>query len=240
MQYKHLSIEERESIQQGLWQCKSLRTIAKELGRHYSTLSREINRNLPPERFLYTPRLSHERALEKRKNRGRTDRLKNNNIRSYVINHLKLRWSPEQIANRITRDIPGAGISHEAIYQHVYHQIHRDGYGYLKPRCEDLRPYLRRKKKRRTHKGQRRCQRIFKPKGASINERPLIIDQRARLGDWEGDSLESTGYKPGINTLVERKTGLVLMTKLQDKTSQATVNAITTGYLFFPKKQGTV
>ena len=226
MQYKHLSVEEREQIQRGLWEHKSLRTIAQELGRQPSSIAREIERNLPKERFLYTPRLSHARALEKRQSRGRADRLKNDAIREYVVFHLKLRWSPEQIAHRIKKDMPGCRISHEAIYQFIYHQIHRKGYGYLKPGCQDLRIYLRRRKKRRTHQGMRRCQRIFKPRGTSINERPVIVSERARLGDWEGDTVESINHKPGINTLVERKTGFVFITKLDNKTSQATLEAV--------------
>ena len=234
--YKHLSIEERERIQQGLWQHKSLRNIAKELNRQSSSIAREISRNLPPEHFLYTPRLSHERALKKRKSRGRTDRLKNDAIREYVISHLKLRWSPEQISHRIQEDIPGAYISHEAIYQYIYHQIHRQGYGYPKPGCQDLRIYLRRRKKRRTHKGQRRCQRIFRPRGVSINERPEIINERMRLGDWEGDTVESIDHKPGVNTLVERKTGVVFITKLKNKTSQATLEAVDDRLSSLPKK----
>lgn len=236
MQYKHLSIEERERIQQGLWQHKSLRQIAKELGRQSSSIAREINRNLPAERFLYTPRLSHERSLEKRKSRGRTNRLKNDMIRGYVTSHLKLRWSPEQIANRIKEDIPGTCISHEAIYQYIYHQIHRDGWGLLRPGCQDLRNYLRRRKKRRTHKGQRRCQRIFKPRGISINERPLIINERMRLGDWEGDTISSKDNKPGANTLVERKTGVVLITKLRSKTSRATTEVVSFRMLALPER----
>ena len=236
MRYKHLSIEEREQIQQGLWQKKSLQQIARELGRQPSSISREIERNLPAERFLYTPRLSHERALKKRKSRGRQDRLKNDPIRQYVISHLKLRWSPEQISHRIQEDIPGTHISHEAIYQYVYNQIHRDGWGLLKPGCQDLRIYLRRRKKRRTHKGQRRCQRVFKERGTSINERPLIINQRERFGDWEGDTVASQDNGTGINSLVERKTGAVFITKLKDKTSRATTEAVGNRMLGLPRK----
>lgn len=169
MQYKHLSIEEREYIQQSLWEKKSIRRIAQELKRSPASVSREIQRNLPPEHFLYTPRVAHERALKKRKSRGRTERLKNMAVREYVVFHLKKRWSPEQIAGRIEEDLRET-ISHEAIYQFIYAQVHRDGYGELKPGHKDLRCYLRRKKKRRTKKGSRRCQRIFKAKGTSINE----------------------------------------------------------------------
>jgi IS30 family transposase len=225
MKYKHFTIEERELMQEMLWQKSSIRSIAATLGRNPSSVSREIQRNLPALRNRYTPRLAHQRALAKRKNRGRTKRLKNQQIRDYVVNHLKKRWSPEQISHRIQKDIQES-ISHEAIYQYIYHQIHQQGYGYLKPGCQDLRPYLRRRKKRRTHKGQRRCQRIFKPRGTSINERPQVINQRERLGDWEGDTVASKDNKTGINSLVERKTGIVFITKLRDKTSRATTEAI--------------
>ena len=225
MKYKHLTIEERELIQLKLWEKKSLRAIAGELGRPPSSVSREINPNLPAVNYQYTPRLAHFRALSNRKCRGRQDRLKNERVREYVIAHLKQRWSPEQIANTIESAV-GEKISHEAIYQYVYAQIHRGGYGWLKPNCQDLRPYLRRRKKRRTPGGARRCQRCFKPKGASISERPKEAEQRRRIGDWESDTVESRNHKSGINTLVDRRSGLVLITKLKGKTGEATANVV--------------
>jgi len=235
MKYKQLTIEEREKIQEMLWQKSSIRNIAIALKRSPSSVSREIKRNLPLERKVYAPRLAHKKALIKRKSRGRKDRLKNQRVRDYVIAHLKERWSPEQISGTVESEI-GESISHETIYQFIYYQIHKDGRGLLKPGCEDLRSYLRRRKKRRTHKGVRRCQRIFRPKGASISERPAIVEQRARLGDWESDSIESTDHKPGINTFVERKTGLVFITKLKSKTSEATISAIESRTKRLPKK----
>src|SRR3989344_3869713 len=98
MKYKHFSIEEREKIQEMIWQRSSIRIIAGALGRSPSSVSREIRRNKPPDYHRYTPRLAHERALIYRKRRGREKRLKNNTLREYVISHLKLGWSPEQIA----------------------------------------------------------------------------------------------------------------------------------------------
>lgn len=235
MRYKHFIIEEREIIQLMLWEKKSIREIGKKIGRPPSSVCREINRNLPPLRHQYTPRLAHERALIKRQSRGRTDRLKNQSIRDYVVTHLKRRWSPEQIANTIESEI-NETICHEAIYQYVYAQIHAKGYGYLKPGAQDLRPYLRHRRKRRQHKGARRGQRCFKPKGASINERPKMVEQRNRIGDWESDTVESVDHKPGINTLVERKSGLALITRLADKTSQATVSVIANRVNPLPEK----
>lgn len=136
MRYQHFTIEEREKIQRMLWQKQSVRSIAKAMGRSPSSISREIKRNKPPQRNLYTPRLAHEKALKNRKRRGREERLKNSILREYVVSRLKLRWSPEQIAATSKKAI-GTSISHEAIYQYIYAQIHRDGYGYVKPGKED-------------------------------------------------------------------------------------------------------
>ena len=234
MQYNHLTIEEREIIQTMWWQRRSIREISRTLNRSPSSVSREMNRNFPPEHNVYTPRLSHNRALIQRKSRGRKDRLKNERIRIYVTVHLKAKWSPEQIAGRMKLEI-GESISHEAIYQYIYAQVHRDGYGLLKPGCEDLRVYLRRKRKRRLGHNTRRCQRIFKPLGISIDERPLVVNQKERVGDWEGDSVESKDHRPGVNTLVERKTGYVFITKLKNKTASATVTAITKRLTILPQ-----
>lgn len=235
MQYKHFTIEEREIIQLMLWGKNSIRDIAKKLIRQPSSVSRELKRNFPPERKVYTPRLAHESALTKRKSRGRTDRLKNQRVRDYVVAHLKKRWSPEQIANTIGLAI-NETICHEAIYQYIYALFHVRGYGYLKPGAQDLRPYLRHRRKRRQHKGARRGQRCFRPKGSSIDVRPKEVERRSRIGDWESDTVESVDHKPGINTLVERKSGLVLITKLTDRTSQTTVSAITERVNPLPEK----
>lgn len=218
----HLSIEEREEIQLGLWNKESVRSIAKRLGRPHSTVVREINKNLPPLHRRYTPRMADERAQDNRKKRGRTLRLKNETIRGYVVEHLKEGWSPEQVAGRMQKDSIGS-ISPEAIYQFVYAQL-----SYGKPRrgCEDLRPYLRRKQKRRQHHGSRKGQRIFKMKGPSIDERPVVVDLRSRIGDWEGDTVESKDHAPGVNTLLERKSGIFLVTKVKDKGAAATKEAV--------------
>ena len=140
-------------------------------------------------------------------------------------------WS---IARRLGR------ISHEAIYQFIYAQIHRKGYGGVRPGKEDLRPYLRRKQKRRHHQGSRKGQRIFKARGSSIDERPSIVDERSRLGDWEGDTVESRDHAPGVNTLLERKSGLFLVTKVKDKSSQATRAAVVSRLQHLPAHTLTV
>lgn len=227
MKYKHLTIEEREIVQRLIWEEKSIRYIANTLKRSPSSISREIKRNNPKLSKRYTPRKAHERAKYKRKCRGRKERLKNNEIRDYVISKLKLRWSPEQIAGRIKLDI-NQSISHEAVYQFIYYQIHRDGYGYLKTDCIDLRGCLRRRRKRRIRKGLRNTKPVSRFNGHSIEERPKIVDLRTRIGDWETDTVESTKGSPGVNTLLERRSGLYFITKLEDKTNISTYKAIYT------------
>lgn len=222
MTYQHLGVEEREEIQQCLWRKESIRSIAQRLGRSHSSVVREIERNKPPLRNQYAPRLAHERALTQRKSRGRVKRLKNDRIRAYVIAHLKKRWSPEQVAGRIRIDLRQT-ISHEAVYQFIYAQVKN---GSVVRTGEDLRIYLRRRRKRRIPHGARRFQRVAKPLGRSIDERPAVVARRSRIGDWESDTVESCGHRPGINTLVERKTGVVLISKLASRTSLATARAI--------------
>jgi IS30 family transposase len=225
MKYQHLNVEEREEIQLGLLHGQSLRTIAKRLGRDHTSLGRELSRNSSPVVQIYTPRLAEGRAQEKRSNRGRVERLKNKTVRTYVIAQLRENWSPEQIAGSIEA-ATGERISHEAIYQYIYAQVHRGGNGWVRPGKEDLRPYLARRHKKRAKKGMRKGERIFRPKGIPIDERPMVVEQRSRIGDWEGDSIESKDHAPGLNSLVDRRSGLLLLSKLSAKTAKATREAV--------------
>jgi IS30 family transposase len=234
MKYKHFSIEEREKIQELIWQKASIRTIAKTINRNHSSVLREVRKNRSLEKKRYTPRVAHTRALEYRKYRGRKERLKNDCIRKYVVAHLKKKWSPEQISGRIKLDTE-EHISHEAIYQYIYNQV-CSGSNLIKPGYEDLRLCLRRRRKIRLPHGARKCQRIFKTKGISIDKRPTVVNERKRIGDWEGDSVESIGHKPGINTLVERKVGLVFISKLKDKTGKATSQVMIERFRVVPEK----
>lgn len=224
MKYRHLSIEEREKIQELIWQKQSIRSIAMVLGRSTSSIAREIKKNRASNN-MYAPRLANERALKKRQYRGRTLRLKSMFIRRYVIDHLKKGYSPEQIAGRLAIKHQQS-ISHEAIYQYIYSHAHRQGWGQMKNAYHDLRPYLKRRHKRRVAKGMRRSQRIFKPKGISIDERPKEVEKRKIIGHWEGDSVVSRKSKFRLNTLVERKTGLVFITRIKNGTATETSNAV--------------
>jgi IS30 family transposase len=224
-QYKQLSIEERETIQMGVWQKKTIRSIALELGRSPATVSRELKRNCPSARRVYTPRVAQEKARNRIQSRASRYRLKNSEIREYVIAKLRNHFSPEQIAGRLSVDHPEFKVSHEAIYQYIYSQYHRQGYG----SCigDDLRIYLKRRHKSRHRKyAPFRPQRLKIKDAVSINERPGSIDLRKIVGHWEGDSVVSRQSKSGLNTLVERKTGLVFISKIGNGTAEVTANAV--------------
>jgi IS30 family transposase len=100
----------------------------------------------------------------------------------------------------------------------------------------DLRKYLKRRHKRRGQKGGRSVQRVFRPKGPSIDDRPREVATRTTVGHWETDSVISRKSKVGLNTLVERKTGLVFITRIRDRTSEATKNAVVKRLSVVPKK----
>ena len=118
--YTQLSSEERDKIAILRAQGLSLEKIAQVIGRNKSTISRELKRNKSSVYNVYLPHKADIRAKERKHQAGKRKRLKHPMIEKYVIQKLKLRWSPEQIAGRLPQDYPGLSISHEAIYQYIY------------------------------------------------------------------------------------------------------------------------
>lgn len=235
--YKQLTIEEREAIQLGLWQRRPLRDIARSLGRSPATISRELKRNVfTPVHRIYHPRLAQQCTKERIVRRGQRPRLKSQIIREYVRDKLMADYSPEQIAGRLSIEQPGITISHEAIYQYIYSQYYRAGNG----NChgDDLRCYLKRKHlvRRRKHVPFKTTRNMILGR-ISINERPKSIELRQDIGHWEGDSIVSRKSYARLNTLVERKSGLVLITKIADGTAAATKQAVCRRLSALPKKK---
>jgi transposase, IS30 family len=218
-QYKHLTLSERDMITTLLAENTSLREIARILGRDVSTISRELNRNASPEYRLYLSHRAQGRATSRRSTASRRPRLKQPEIRSYVLAQLTEGWSPEQIAGRLPLDHPGLSISPEAIYQYIY-QAPAQERGEL-IRC------LRRGHRRRKPRGQGRRERKTKiPGRIPIELRPASVEGRRVFGHWEGDSLLSRNSLVALNSLVERKSRLVLLSRLPRKSAQATQQAV--------------
>ena len=176
---------------------------------------------------FYRADVAHEKALNKRGKRGVRERLKNETIRSYVKEKLKLGWSPEQIALRLPTDHPGEIISHEAIYQYVYAQIYRDGNGAVKEGGEDLRKYLPRRHKRRAKNCLREAQRLERMgKLPSIEDRPKEAERRKEIGHFEDDTIVSRQSSVRIKSINERASGVVFLGKMADGTSKESTRVV--------------
>jgi IS30 family transposase len=226
MKYKQLAVEERERIQELLWQTVSLRKIADELGRSPSSISRELKRNQTPKKQLYRPRLANDKALERRTHRQDRKLDSNNRLKAYVVAQLKLGWSPEQIAANAQQYV-GESISYEAIYQYVYAQVHRGGRGYVKPGKQDLRPYLARRHNRRLKQGFQKPHRICKGPLPSIDDRSEEVLERNVVGHWEDDSIVYTPTCPvRLRTTNDLASGVVFIAKTKHAT-MADANRIT-------------
>jgi len=211
--YKHLNIQERERILELKWEGRSLTAIAKDTGRSPATISRELRRNGGQKIRKYSPSLAQTRAIKRRSSRGRNLRLKNEQIRSYVITKLKLGWSPEQISGRLSKYHPDQSISYEAIYQFIYARV-SPASDLVYQQYEDLRPYLARKRKRRMKKGLRKPHKIRQDKLPSIETRPKEVEERATLGHWEDDSIVYTPTCPvRLRTANELASGVVFIDK---------------------------
>ena len=119
--YKHISLEERDRIAEMKSLGHTVTEIAMALGRSKSTLSRELMRNATPAYKVYLSHRAHERAVTRKQEAGSRPRLKTDQVISYVRNKLEQGLSPELIAGRIGLEHSGLSISHEAIYQYIYH-----------------------------------------------------------------------------------------------------------------------
>lgn len=217
--FLQLSLNDRIRIEIKYHEGMSLRDIASYLGngRTAGAVCREIGGKPRKGMGKYQAHVSHEQALLRRLGK-KQDRLKNELIRSYANEKMKLGWSPEQISIRLPLEHRGHTISHEAIYQFVYAQVMRGGNGRVRDGCEDLRPYLPHRHTRRQRKGFRQAQRAERPILPSIEDRPSIVGKRTRIGDWEDDTVVSRQSTDRLKTINERVSGIVFIGKMRDGT----------------------
>jgi IS30 family transposase len=216
-----LSLDDREEISRGIAVGISLRSIARQLRRSPSTVSRELRRNGGHRR--YRAAAADQRAW-KQALRPKTCKLaRHDELRQLVAARLYENWSPEQIAGWLKHTYPGDEdhqVSHETIYRSLFVQAR----GVLK---KDLQAHLRsgRAIRRSRHASSKRDQRGSLTDMISIRERPASVEDRAVPGHWEGDLLcgSSNSY---IVTLVERHSRYVLLAKVPNRDSQSVITAL--------------
>lgn len=213
--YQRLNLWEREELSRGLACGRAYRELARELGRDVSTLSREVRRNAPCVGW-YRATEAHARAWRRRRRRRRRLQ-RNRRLRAYVLQHLRLAWSPEQIAAGLKRAYPqdpSMRLSHEALYTYLY-VLPRGGLR------KELLSYLRqhRKQRHRRRRGQDRRGQI--PEMISIEERPAAVANRSVPGHWEGDLLKGRRNQSAVGTLVERTTRTLILVPLKGQDAES-------------------
>ncbi|MDH4201006.1 MAG: IS30 family transposase [Spirochaetia bacterium] len=218
--YQHLSPEEREEIACLLEKGLKKKEIAKKLNRSPSTISREIQRNSTEIRNCrYRGHRAQMRSDERKSLSHKKFRLKDSRVKRYVRQKLKAGLSPEQIAGRIGKDLPGCKTNYESIYLFVYHD------------CPELTEFLvwgRRKRRKRAIKAGKRVVKI--PNRVMIDKRPKYINERKSLGHWEADTVVSRQSKSSLVVIRERKLQIMYIRKVPRKSAkhmrQAVINIL--------------
>jgi len=216
-----LTLAEREEISRGIVVGHSIRTIASQLGRAPSTVSREIRRNGGRRRYRanQADEAARERAL-----RPKICKLAQNPALARIVaRKLISRWSPWQIAGwlkRIYPDDESLQVSHETIYKTLYIQAR----GALK---KELIHHLRRSRamRRSQQHTQKRGKHGQITDAVSISERPAEAEDRAVPGHWEGDLICGSNNSQ-IATLVERQTRLLMLVRVPSKDTKTVINAL--------------
>ena len=187
---------------------RSIRSIAAEMGRSPSTISKELRRNANAA-GKYEPHGAHRQAANRR-SRSRTGKLaRDTALQEYVQDCLKKRWSPEQICHALPSkfpDDPQRRFMHETIYQALYVQ----GRGGLRRELAVLLRTGRARRKPHRRSDARRSS-GFADSMVMISDGQAEADDRALPGHWEGDLITGESDRTAIGTLVERTTRFVIL-----------------------------
>ena len=211
MSYQQLTQQQRYQIYAGRGAGWSQNRIAHEIGSHPSTISRELKRNRG--QCGYRPQQADKMAQARRQQK-RKERLTAADWLTMAA-LLEQEWSPEQISGSL-KAADQLRVSHEWIYQHVYADKAAGGKLHFHLRCQKLR---RKRYGKNDHRGQL-------PNRRSIDERPAIVAEKTRLGDWEADTIIGKNHQQALVSLVDRKSKFCLLAKVTANTAAAVATAI--------------
>ena len=206
MLYSQLTEGERNQIYALLQEDISLRRIAVILQRASSTIGREIRRNHGQRG--YRPKQAQRKAQERRKT-PRSFKM-NPEALIYIEEKLREEYSPEQISYTMRGSV-GVRVSHERIYQHIWQDKKNGGDLYRKLRIAGV-------KKHRKRYGKKDWRGKI-PNRVDIDQRPAIVDEKTRIGDWEADLVSGVHHRGFLVTLVERTSKYTLIGQVKQKTA---------------------
>jgi IS30 family transposase len=193
--------------------------IARTLGRHRSTIGREVRRNTGGRG--YRQQQAQRFAQERREHCRRTKKLDHAPLKKYVTKAMKQEWSPDEIAGRSRLDHPrekACQVSHQTIYN------------WLRDEAPELRTHLRRGRRRIAPETRGKLTACV-----SVKDRPKTVDSKRRYGDWEGDTVVSPGRRSGLVTMVDRKSKYLRVRKTSSLKSADTMQAICRGMRDLPE-----
>jgi len=208
-----LTLKERCQITLLLSIGVSIRSIAKCLNRAPSVICRELKSNSVNEK--YDPEIAYHLSYKRRKD-SRRDKFKiQGSLETLILEGLKQQWSPQQIAGRLRNQ--GVQISHESIYRYVWRDKYSGG---------ALYKHLRHAGKKYNKRAGKTSGRGLIPGRVDIDERPKIVENKERLGDWEADTVIGAAHQGALVTLVDRHSKLVCIKKVPSTTKKAVTRAI--------------
>ena len=216
-EYRQLTEEDRIEIYAMKQAGKKQNKIAAVLGVAPSTISREIARNTGLRG--YRPKQAQQKALHRRFTARKAVKMTPETI-DYIECKLAEQHSPEQVAERMKLDPGwnGPAVSHECIYQHIWQDKVYGGMLYKHLRIGGT-------KQRRKRRNSRDRRGTIKNR-VGIKERPEIVERKIRIGDWEGDTVGGKNHQGALVTLVDRKSKLTLIGKVDRYTAEAVEKTI--------------
>lgn len=215
--YHHLAQSERCQIYALRGRGDSQSSIAKSLGVHRSTICRELKRNTGLKGYRY--KQAQRKANEKRRRASQGPSKLHTNEIAFIKKGLKLQWSPEQISGVMGLKKDLNKISHETIYKFVCQEKLSGG---------SLYKELRHQGKKYNRRSKSTAGRGCIPERVGIEERPAIVEEKSRVGDWELDSIVGANHKGAIISMVDRASKLTKLCKVSSKRSADTTNALVT------------
>ena len=228
--YEQLSQDERVSIYHWHANGKSARWIGDALGRHPSTISRELDRNSKATRQWpggYEPVRAHGLALRRRQWDGRFKLARQPALRRFVRDKLAMGWSPEAIAGRLARTQSSMRISHESIYRYIYFRSAQKDYWHR---------LLAHKKHRRGRLGQQGGSAVNHIKNrVSIAERPHHVGGRRQAGHWEADIMAFSNSSHNLLVAQERTSRMIFMARTRTRQSLLIAARLKTWLARLPK-----
>ena len=211
----HLTQDERCQIYALLKSGKSKRFIAKQLGVCHTTIIRETNRNQGKRGYRYQQ--AQENALNRRRKASEVKRKLTPAVIEKIKQHLiETQASPIQISGRLLKE-DGINISHESIYCFVWEDKHAGG---------TLYKDLRHRGKKYNKRSSKTAGRGLIPNRVDIDQRPLIVEEKSRIGDFELDTIVGSNHQGGIVSIVDRHSKYAMLELVPRATAHAVSEAI--------------